>query len=55
MIELDEKIVRPAEARFVELLKRKADLMGGSMSRTSPPPYQIAEAKRLARKWQPTK
>jgi uncharacterized protein YjbI with pentapeptide repeats len=26
---LDEKIIRPAEARFVELLKRKADTMGG--------------------------
>ena len=26
---LDEKITRPAEARFVELLKRKADTMGG--------------------------
>ena len=26
---LDEKIIQPAEARFVELLKRKADTMGG--------------------------
>jgi uncharacterized protein YjbI with pentapeptide repeats len=26
---LDEKIIRPAEARFVELLKRKAETMGG--------------------------
>jgi uncharacterized protein YjbI with pentapeptide repeats len=26
---LDEKIIRPAEARFVELVKRKADTMGG--------------------------
>jgi hypothetical protein len=26
---LDEKIIRPAEARFIELLKRKADTMGG--------------------------
>ena len=26
---LDEKIIRPAEARFAELLKRKADTMGG--------------------------
>ena len=26
---LDEKIIRPAEARFVELLKRKAGTMGG--------------------------
>jgi hypothetical protein len=26
---LDEKIIRPAQARFVELLKRKADTMGG--------------------------
>jgi uncharacterized protein YjbI with pentapeptide repeats len=26
---LDEKIIRPAEKRFVELLKRKADTMGG--------------------------
>jgi hypothetical protein len=26
---LDEKIIRPAEARFVELLKRKANTMGG--------------------------
>jgi uncharacterized protein YjbI with pentapeptide repeats len=26
---LDEKIIRPAEARFVELQKRKADTMGG--------------------------
>jgi hypothetical protein len=26
---LDEKIIRPAEARFVELLKRKADTVGG--------------------------
>jgi hypothetical protein len=28
-VELDEKIIPPAEARFVELLKRKADTMGG--------------------------
>jgi uncharacterized protein YjbI with pentapeptide repeats len=26
---LDEKIIQPAEARFVELVKRKADAMGG--------------------------
>jgi hypothetical protein len=26
---LDEKIIQPAEARFVELLKRKADTMEG--------------------------
>jgi hypothetical protein len=26
---LDEKIIQPAESRFVELLKRKADTMGG--------------------------
>jgi uncharacterized protein YjbI with pentapeptide repeats len=26
---LDEKIIQPAEARFIELLKRKADTMGG--------------------------
>ena len=26
---LDEKIIQPAEARFVEPLKRKADTMGG--------------------------
>jgi hypothetical protein len=26
---LDEKIIKPAEARFIELLKRKADTMGG--------------------------
>jgi hypothetical protein len=26
---LDEKIIRPAEARFVELVKRKAETMGG--------------------------
>ena len=26
---LDEKIIQPAEARFVELLKRKAETMGG--------------------------
>ena len=26
---LDEKIIRPAEARFVELLERKAETMGG--------------------------
>ena len=26
---LDEKIIGPAEARFVELLKRKAETMGG--------------------------
>jgi uncharacterized protein YjbI with pentapeptide repeats len=26
---LDEKIIRPAEARFVELVRRKADTMGG--------------------------
>jgi hypothetical protein len=26
---LDEKIIRPAEARFVELLRRKADTMRG--------------------------
>ena len=26
---LDEKIIQPAEARFIELLKRKADRMGG--------------------------
>ena len=25
---LDEKIIQPAEARFIELLKRKADTMG---------------------------
>ena len=29
IVSLDEKIIRPAEARFVELLKRKADTMGG--------------------------
>jgi hypothetical protein len=29
MVELDEKIIRPAEARFVELLKRKAERMKG--------------------------
>jgi hypothetical protein len=26
---LDEKIIKPAEARFVELVKRKAETMGG--------------------------
>jgi hypothetical protein len=26
---LDEKIIRPAEVRFAELLKRKADTIGG--------------------------
>jgi hypothetical protein len=26
---LDEKIIRPAEARFVELLRRKGETMGG--------------------------
>ena len=26
---LDEKIIKPAEARFIELLKRKAETMGG--------------------------
>jgi hypothetical protein len=30
---LDEKIIRPAEARFVELLKRKGETMGGSRFR----------------------
>jgi hypothetical protein len=26
---LDEKIIRPAEARFVELVRRKGEAMGG--------------------------
>jgi hypothetical protein len=26
---LDEKIIQPAEAMFIELLKRRADTMGG--------------------------
>jgi hypothetical protein len=26
---LDEKIIRPAEARFVELVQRKVETMGG--------------------------
>ena len=33
---LDEKIVQPAEARFVELLKRKADMMGGTCLGAAP-------------------
>jgi hypothetical protein len=26
---LDEKIIQPAEARYIELLKRKGETMGG--------------------------
>ena len=26
---LDEKIIRPAEARFIELVRRKSEAMGG--------------------------
>jgi hypothetical protein len=34
VVALDEKIIRPAEARFVELVRRKGEAMGGSMSRS---------------------
>ena len=30
VVALDEKIIRPAEARFVELVRRKGEPMGGT-------------------------